>query len=112
LAATALAVSTLARRDQRAIDVRRDQRRAMKVDKQIDDRARGLKLVAAVTGEAIDEASGAGAAEPGRGDLDWSVSALGAQRASASRGGPVKERGIGDGPRALLGRQGGFARLA
>ena len=112
LASSALAVPALASRDQRAIHVRGDQSRAVKVDKQIDYFARRVELVATITGESIYEASGANAAEPGRGDLNWSSPAVGAQRAVASRHHPVKEYGIRDGSSALLGRQAGFARLA
>ena len=84
----------------------------MKVDEQVDHFARRVELVAAVAGESINEASGADATESGRGDLHWSVPAVGTKRAGVSGCGARDEHRVGYRPGALVSRQAGFARLA
>ncbi len=112
LAASVRAVSALTGRDQCTVHLRGDQRRAVKVDEQVDHLARGLELVAAITREPIDEVSRADAAEPGGSNLDRTAATIGAQGAIAGGCGARDERRVGNHSRSFISRQTGFARLA
>ncbi len=84
----------------------------MQVGQHVDHLAGRLDLVAAVSGESIDEARGADAAEPRRGDLGRPAPTVGTELAFAYGRGPRDEDGIRDRAIALIGWKRGFTRLA